>query len=57
MQPAYSIAEARQQLRFIVEETEREECVQLTRRGKPVAVIEPDVFQVRDSSFGREVNL
>ena len=57
MQPAYSIAEARQQLRFIVEETEREECVQLTRRGKQVAVIEPDVFQVRDSSFGREVNL
>lgn len=39
MQPTYSIAEARQKPGHIVEELEREECVQLTQRGKPVAVI------------------
>jgi prevent-host-death family protein len=39
MRPTYSITEARQKLRSIVEETAREECVQLTAHGKPVAVI------------------
>ena len=91
MQSNYSLAEAKQNLNGIVEELKREDCVQLTRRGKPVAVllsmpayerwaaqklsfwdayeafraavslrdldITPEVFQVRDSSPGREVSL
>ena len=39
MQPTYSLAEARQNLAGIVDELERAPFVQLTQRGKPVAVM------------------
>ena len=87
----YSIAQARDRFTRIVQEAEAGEPIQITRRGKPVAVvlsqeayqhltstqnpfgenldsfrktyqieeleIDPDqVFDVRDSTLGREVN-
>ena len=39
MTPKYSIAEARSRLRAIVEQVEAGGAVELTRRGKPVAVM------------------
>lgn len=46
MQKSYSIAEARNQLTKLVREAEAEYTVQLTRRGKPVAIlVSVDVFE------------
>jgi prevent-host-death family protein len=39
MTPRYSIAEARAHLNAIIEHAEAGEAVELTRRGRPVAVV------------------
>jgi prevent-host-death family protein len=39
MQKQYSIAEARNRFTSLVRDVERESAIELTRRGKPVAVL------------------